>query len=214
MKKRLQIFQFDRPIAIAVTLFIILLLVFFLVMPEYKTFKSLQIQLGEKTAEYQAEFVYYEAISQTYFDLQARSDDVKKIDDALPTDPDIGKTIYAIQQAGTENGMMIKDLFLSKSAASNTPNSAVGSVKDMTFSIDLLGSYSSLEKFIISLERSSRIFEVTNITFGSSSEASASPSTPTNTNSSISSGPSSPSPSQFQIAQTYSFNMQIKVHSY
>ena len=47
--------QIDRPIAIALILFIILLLVFFLVVPEYNTFKSLQTQLGEKKAEYNAE---------------------------------------------------------------------------------------------------------------------------------------------------------------
>ena len=83
--------QIDRPITIALILFIILLLVFFLVVPEYNTFKNLQTELGEKTAEYNAEYDYYHAISKTYYDLQSHQDDIQKIDDALPTDPDSGK---------------------------------------------------------------------------------------------------------------------------
>ena len=56
--------QIDRPIAIALTLFIILLLVFFLVVPEYNTFESIANDiLVKKQAEYKAEFDYYAAIS-------------------------------------------------------------------------------------------------------------------------------------------------------
>ena len=80
--------QIDRPIAIALTLFIILLLVFFLVVPEYKTFGRLQTELGEKKAEFNAEYDYYAAITKTYYDLQSRKEDIRKIDDALPQDPE------------------------------------------------------------------------------------------------------------------------------
>ena len=71
----------DRPITIAVILFVILLLVFFLVAPEYNTFKKLQVELGEKKAEFNAEYDYYAAIVKTYSELQSRQDDIKKIDD-------------------------------------------------------------------------------------------------------------------------------------
>ena len=119
-----------------------------------------------------------------YFDLQSQQDNVKKIDDALPQDPDLGKIIYYFHKTAVENGMMVKDLFLSQSAAGSSGANTAANIKDMTFSIDLLGDYPSLENFIISLENSSRIFEVTNISFGSAS------------------GP------------PYSFSLQIKTHSY
>ena len=124
-------------------------------------------------------------------------DDINKIDDALPTNPDIGNIIYYLQGAATQNGMMIKDLFLSKSSSGNTQASTTGKIKDIVFSIDLLGDYSSLEKFMISLEKSSRVFEITSISFGSSTQA-----------------PAAAAKSQFQIQQTFSFNMQIKTNSY
>jgi len=176
--------QIDRPIAIALILFIILLLVFFLVVPEYNTFGKLQTELGEKKAEFNAGFDYYAAITKTYFELQSRQDDVKKIDDALPQNPDFGGTIYFLQETAKENGLIVKDLFLSKSSSGIVGSNISGSIKDIVFSIDLLGNYASLENFIVSLEKSSRIFEITNISFSSAS------------------GP------------PYNFSLQIKTHSY
>lgn len=184
--------QIDRPIVIALTLFIILLLVFFLVAPEYNTFGKLQTELGEKKAEFNAEFDYYDAITKTYDDLQNHQDDIKKIDDALPQDPALGKLVYFLQEAAKENGMMIKDLFLSQSSANTAQPSVSNNVKDMVFSMDLLGDYASLENLIVSLENSSRIFEITSISFGSAG------------------GATSGSTQQ----QTYSFSLQVKTHSY
>jgi len=176
----------DRPITIALTLFIILLLIFFLVVPEYNTFGKLQTELGIKKAEFNAEFDYYAAIAKTYYDLQSRQDALKKIDDALPNlpqNPTLGKLVYFLQETIKENGLIAKDLFLSKSSSSNVGVDA-SNVKDIVFSVDLLGDYPSLERFMASLEKSSRIFEITSISFGSAS------------------GP------------PYSFSLQIKTHSY
>ncbi len=175
--------QIDRPISIALILFIILLLVFFLVVPEYNTFMDLQAQLGEKESEYVAQHDYYSAVDKIYYDLQSRQDDVKKIDDALPEDPTLGNTIYFLQQTAKANNLIVKDLFLSKSSP-NAVSSSVGSTKSIVFSMDILGDYPSLEGFMISLEKSSRIFEITSISFDSASKP------------------------------PYSFSLQIKTYSY
>jgi len=209
--------QIDRPIAAALILFIILLLVFFLVVPEYKTFGKLQAELGEKKAEFNAQFDYYNAIANTYQQLQGRKDDIKKIDDALPQDPALGRVIYFLQQTAKGNGMMVKDLFLSKSSSNSAKSNEGNSVKDIIFSINALGDYASLEKFIISLEKSSRIFEITNISFSSSTSSSAS--SPTSVSASIPASPSIPAApaslqTQFQTQQIYSFNLQIKTRTY
>ena len=174
----------DRPITIALILFAILLLVFFLVVPEYKTFRRLQIELAEKTAEFNAEHEYYAEIDRTYFDLQAHKEDIQKIDDALPKDPTLGKLVYFLQDSAKTNGLAIKDLFLSKSSAVSAKANISNNVKDLVFSMDLMGSYPALGNFIGFLEKSSRIFEIINISFGSTT------------------GP------------PYNFSVQIKTHSY
>ena len=165
--------QIDRPITIALILFIILLLVFFLVVPEYNTFGKLQIDLGEKKAEYQAKYDYYSSIDKIFYELQNRKDEIVKIDNALPENSDLGEIIYFLQETAKSNGLIVKDLFLSKSSLSTSQNNTkINSVKDITFSMSVLGDYISLQDFILSLEKSSRIFEVTNISFSSASGSS------------------------------------------
>ena len=191
--------QIDRPIAIALTLFVILLMVFFWVVPEYKTFGKLRTELGEKRAEYNAEFDYFASITRTYFDLQARQDDVKKIDDALPSNPDLGKLMYFLQRTAKENGMMVTELILSKS--SPTSAAAKNNIKEAVFSVDIVGDYISLGKFIVAIEKSARLLEVANISFSSP------------TGSIMQSSPSL-TPTQFQTQQIYNFTLQIKANSY
>lgn len=160
----------DRPIAIALIIFIILLLIFFLVLPEYNKFKELRTELGEKKAEYIAQYDYYSAISKVYFELQSRGEDIKKVDDALPQNSNFGEIIYFFQRTAEEKGLVVKNLFLSKSSKINPDKDSSSKVKNITFSIDLLGNYSSLGNFITALEKSSRIFEITSISFNSDSK--------------------------------------------
>jgi len=181
--------RIDKPIVIALTLFIILLLIFFLVSPEYQRFKTLQSELGIKKAEYNAEFEYYSAISKTYNDLVARKDDVVKIDDALPSDPNLGKLVYFVQENAIQSGLVLKSLFLTKSTSASEDT-----VRDITFSLSLIGNYSALENFIASLEQSSRLFEIVNISFGS--------------------GDVSNSQAQFQSESLFTFSMQVNTHAY
>ena len=96
----------------------------------------------------------------------------------------LGKLVYFMQQTAQGDGLLFKDMFLSQSSPDSSTSSSVGSIKDIVLSVDLLGSYQALEGFIVSLEESSRIFEVTNISFGS------------------------------QSGSSYSFSLQIKTHSY
>ena len=176
--------QIDRPIAIASVIVITLLLVFFLVMPEYNRFQTLQTQLGEKKAEFNAKFDYYAAIAKTYDELQVHKDDLKKIDDALPQSPARGKLIYFLQEDAKANGLILKDVSLSDPSADTTGTSISNTIKDIFISMDVSGDYTSLERFMASLEGSSRIFEIKNISFG------------------------------YVIGSQYNFNLKIITHSY
>jgi len=174
----------DRPITIALIIVVTFLLVFFLVLPQYNNFIKLQSQLGQKQAEYRAQVDYYATIYKAYYELQQHKDELKEVDDALPEGPVLGNLIYFLQQNAKMNGLIVKDLFLSQSSGGNSKNSAESAIKDIVFSADLLGDYSSLGGFLLSLEGSSRIFETSSISFGSAT------------------GP------------PYSFSLQIKTHSY
>lgn len=194
--------RIDRPIAIALFVFIILVLMLFLVVPEYKTFKKLQIDLGEKKAQYNAQLEYYTEINKKYYELKSRGDDLKKVDNALPEEPNLGKLVYFFQKTAADSGMLVKNLFLSGVSAdlSQEQKQADREVNDLVFSIDLLGTYPSLGNFLAFLEKSDRIFETTTISFDAGS-ADGFLENPLAGN-------------QIQIQQIYSFNLQIKTHSY
>ena len=204
--------QIDRPITITICLFIILLLTFFLVMPEYNTFKSLRLELGQKRAEYNAEYEYFSAIANIYNEIQGRKESLEKIDDALPVGSNFGDLVYYFQNQATADGLIIKSLFLSKSSSPNTKKSAQPfsaaengeetyqqqiNMSDIVFSLNLMGSYSALENFLVSLEKSARLFEVRTISFGSQSAEQV-----------------SEAETQFQTEETYNFNLEIATHSY
>jgi len=187
--------QIDRPIAIAVTLFVILILLFSFVVPKYHQFKDLQLKLGEKTAEFNAEYEYFSEITRAHYEIESKKDSIEKIDDALPTDSNFGRLVYFFQKKSLENGIIVTSLFLNKA-----PQIGVGdNVKELAFSLNLVGSYSSLQSFIISLERSSRMFEVTTISFSSGGvESTFDPA----------------SPPQFETQEIYTFNLEVKTYSY
>lgn len=193
----------ERPIAIAIILFIIFILVLFLVWPQYEDFRKLRADLGEKKAQYNAQKDYYAEITKKYYELQNRQTDLKKIDDALPEEPDFGKIAYYFHKTATDSGMLVKNLLLANKTDSSTVKSQDSSmpISDLSFSIDLLGSYSSLGRFLVFLEKSDRIFEVTSISFSTQNSEQF----PTGAN---------PSGDQLQTQQIYIFNLQVKTHSY
>lgn len=160
-------------------------------MDSYKT------ELAEKKAGFNAEFDYYAGIAKTYNDLQSNAASIAKIDDALPQGPVLGKLIYYLQKSAGENGIIIRSLFLSKSSSATSTAGTGNTVKDITFSMDLLGDYSSLGKYLVSLEKSSRLVEVNSISFSGSSQSQT-----------------GPNQSQFQMQQTFDFSLQLTTHSY
>ena len=183
--------EINRPITIAITVFIIIIFVFFLAAPEYATFKDLREQLGEKKAEFNAKFDYYDAIAKAYNDLQSRPDDLKKIEDALPSGPDTGPLVYFFQQKALESGITLNTISLSRSASAPSAASA-NKLKDLTFSVNLIGSYSALENFIASLQKSARIFEVTGVSFNYGA----------------------PGQNLLTASSKYSFSLEVKTYSY
>ena len=155
-------------------------------MPEYQTFTSLQTQLGEKSAQFNAENNYYNAITETYNNLQAHNADLAKVNDALPVNSDVGGIIYFLQSTAASNGLSTQNLFLSASSTPTPQTGSANTIKNIVFLMSVSGDYPSLQNFITSLEKSSRLFEVTSISFGSST----------------------------QTQKTTNFSLQIVTHSY
>ncbi|MEK7541132.1 MAG: type 4a pilus biogenesis protein PilO [Patescibacteria group bacterium] len=185
----------DRPIAISVIIFIIVLLIYFFVAPKYIEFKDLQIKLGKAEAEYNGKFAYYSEISQIFTKLEDNKESLEKIENAIPSKPQLADLVYFFQQKGVESGLIVKDILLTKIS----PATSESNIKEIVFSLDALGSYQSFKNFLSSLESSSRLFEVGNISFGLQIASQSPPKTPT---------------VQLMAQQTFSFQLEIKTQSY
>jgi Tfp pilus assembly protein PilO len=198
--------KINRPILIALFIIAATILTYFFVMPSYRAFKKNQGELSYKKAEYVAKRDYYADITNLPYALQSRKDDIEKIDDALPVGSNFGQLIYYFQKQAADSGLIMKGLFISQSSLANVKKSG----GEISLSISLMGFYSALENFLTNLESSSRLFEVTGMSFGSSSPAS---STTTSTSKSSSTS-SSVAETQFEGDGPRSFSLQIKTHSY
>ncbi|MBI2050085.1 MAG: type 4a pilus biogenesis protein PilO [Candidatus Staskawiczbacteria bacterium] len=185
--------QLDRPITIAVVIFIIILLMYFFLVPKYYEFRDFQIKLGKAEAEYNGKFAYYSEIGRVFRELENRREFLDKVENAIPTKPQLADLIYFFQQKSTESGLIVKDIILTK-ISPVTPES---DIREISFSLDVLGNYQSFKNFLSFIENSSRLFEVSNVTFGSQT---------------TSQPPGSTSPAPVQ--QVYSFKLDIKTHSY
>ena len=160
---QLEIKSIDRPIAIAVMLFIILVLGFYLVAPKYQQFNDLQIKLSEKEAEFKGKAAYFLEVGDTFKKLRSYEEGLEKIDSALPSDPSIAFLIYFFQKKTLENGLIFQQVSFSGSSSANKR----GETKEIHFSLGLLGSYSAFKNFLSSLEKSARLVEVESISFAS-----------------------------------------------
>lgn len=181
--------EIDRPITIAIILFIILILVFYLILPKYQEFKGLQIKLGEREAELKGRGAYYKEIADVYTRINGNKESLEKIEMALPAGPPIlAPIIYFLQKKSLENGLTLGKVVLLK-RTSITPESEI---KEIGFGLTLSGSYPAFKNFLTVLGESARLFEVENITFYSQP----------------------PTPEKPQKQETFPFGLTIITHSY
>jgi len=181
----------DRPIAIALILFVVLVLGFYFVSPKYQEFKEIQLKVSEKEAEFKGKAEYFAEVSKTFKKLKDYEENLGKIEDeehlgpiedALPSTPSLAPLIYFFQIKSSENGLIFRRANLLSISLVNERSD----IKEITFSLEFFGSYPAFKNFLISLEKSARLIEVESISFISQQES----------------------------GQTYPFNLTIKVYSY
>lgn len=161
-------------------------LIFFLVLPKYDEFKNINLEVTIKKAEKNAKYAYYAEIDKVFMELEKRKEGVEKIDRAIPDQEDLSSLVNFFQEKSFENGLIIKNLFFTRSSGIDKNKN----LKEVAFSLNIVGSYSSLKNLLYSIEKSANLFEVGSISFSSA-------------NSKIP-----------NAQQPYSFSIEIKSYSY
>lgn len=180
--------EIDKPIAVAIMLFIVLVLAFYLVTPKYKIFQDLLIKLGAKEAEFQGKSAYFIEVTETYKELMQEQDSLKKIETALPDKLSLALLVNFLYKKSSENGIIIRQLSILKSSS---PDKETG-IKETNLSLNLFGSYEAFKKFLSSVEKSARLIEGEGFAFSITPSSLANP----------------------VVLETFPIKLDIKVRSY
>ncbi len=172
--------EINKPIATIIILIITLILIFLFVWPKYQESSDFQKKLIEKQAEYNGKLVYFKKISEIISEIENKKDSLQKINNALPDNTSFAPLVYFLQKKGSETGLILKSIVFSQvsptiynqQVAATLPDSgSAKEIKNIAFTVDVLGNYQGLKNFLAELENSARIFEVGTISFASQGAA-------------------------------------------
>lgn len=159
-----------KSFSIPILLFAVLLLITYLVWPQYQEFKAIKNQVEEKQGELFETEKYFSNLSQISENLSNYQDSLVKIESALPQDPSLASLLNFFQKESAENELLLKNINQVEVKRKEEKKGILAKVKETYLNLNLTGAYPSLRGFLESLEKSSRLIEVENISINVSKE--------------------------------------------
>lgn len=153
----------NKTIIIAVSFIAAVALAFGLVLPKYESLKSKMSERGIKEANLKNKNEYYKEVSEISNELEKYSQELAKIDFALPQEISLPAMYGFFQKKASESGLVLK----SENFNSGSVQKESLTKKEYHFSLELSGSYTAFKNFLAILEKSAKIIEVENISFSS-----------------------------------------------
>lgn len=142
-----------------------LLLGIFVVWPKYQELKTKGSEILQKDADLKILVKSRDDFHLLAEELNKYSNELAKIDKALPTKFSLPSFLNYLQKTSAINGLNFKDYTLSVSSLSDEE---AGSLKELRFAINLSGDYPSLKTIISDLEKNERLIEIEEVSFSSS----------------------------------------------
>lgn len=153
-------------IIITSSIVISLVLIAFLVWPEYRAFNDVSKQLAQKILELENQNKYIQSLKVADGQLKERAELVEKINSALPTEVDIPSLLEFLQKASISSGVSLNKI----NWESISLGDAKEKIKKHYFSAEITGSYFALKNFLFAVETSSRLINIEQLSFTTSSE--------------------------------------------
>ena len=145
---------------------IVLILGILVVFPKYQDFSDLGNRVEVKESELQYNEEYFRELDQIKEKLEEKTEEVSKIDSALPQEKSLPPIFNLIQEISSESGLIFKSLSpFTMSYSEEFPR-----IQETRFTVVLSGTYPSFKSFLSVLEKSARMIEAENISFSSEGE--------------------------------------------
>lgn len=151
----------NRTTTIVICLLLSLALGFFLVWPKAQEFRHKKVDALKKESEFRNLKESLSEIRLLSQGLEEYSNELSKIETALPLRLSLPSLINELQKTASEHGLILKSYSLG-----SFPKEESG-IKEFSLSLGLSGSYSAFKDFLFVLERSSRLIELENVSFSS-----------------------------------------------
>lgn len=148
-----------RLIIIIAMVIAALLVGFFLVWPEYQKFQQLQLELGQKKAELDSKVSYYSEIKNIWGKLEGYEDSLAQIEGAVSESYSLPALFNYLQRLAGQTGLVMEDLTFGGIAGET--------IKEISFNLEISGTYTSFISFLNILEHSAKLFNVKSISFSS-----------------------------------------------
>jgi Tfp pilus assembly protein PilO len=139
----------------------------FLWWPQYQNFSRLRLEIREKKFALQTKKEYFSNLENIAKTLKEHSQEVAKIESALPAKVTVSDLVNFVNEISSQNGLLLQK-FEVGNPSSLGPDS---NILKIPLTISVAGSYSSFKNFLAELQKSSRLLEIENISFLSSGQS-------------------------------------------
>jgi len=143
---------------------------YFLVWPKYQEVSNLKKELEIKDEQLKERQSYNSELDILAENIKQHSEEIAKIDTALPLEPSIAALYYFIKELDAKTGLNFEDINISSLFTSKGQSSTSRAYYDMPFSVSMFGGYSEFKDFLKSLYLNSRIVEVKELNFSRNPE--------------------------------------------
>ncbi len=175
---------------------VILILGIFFLYPKYQNLQLLRTEASQKEFELQYKEEYFTRLKDIGKELEQYQEGLSKIDSALPDALSLPALFDFFQKTTSENGLLLENINFSSVSKSSSSRKAqevfqesLSGVQGICFSLDLSGSYSAFQNFLLALEKSARLWEPESFSFSLKLD-------------------------EEQETPNFSFNLHLKTHSY
>lgn len=145
----------NKPLTIAICLFLTLAIGVVLLWPKYQDFKSLQEKTFQKRTELQYKEEYFSNLKELSEELKKYSESLSKIDSILPSAPSLPALFDFLGKNSAQSGLILTSI----GQVSSQPLEQRPDIKVHSLNLSLFGSYSSFKNFLSALEKSARFIE-------------------------------------------------------
>lgn len=153
---------------VLISLLCILLFGTFVVLPKYRDFKALNIEVSERQAELASQEQYISQLESLSKKLEQYSEELSKINLALPLDANLPSLFEFLGNACSENGLVFKKVGSFSSDIFEEYED--GEIKETRIEFEVSGTFDAFLGFLATLEKSARLIEVSQTSFVSPKE--------------------------------------------